>query len=456
MVSNKVILQKIARLTLPIVLLNLINMLSGFFSMNMMGRLGKEELASGALIYSLFGFIYAITFSFLIPISIFIAKEYGSHNTQNIRLIVKNGFMIATLLGINLFLICFYSTPLLKMLGQPYYVLQYAAQYFRVMALGMLPFMWLLVLNQFLIGIARPKIMLFATLLTTPINLVLAYGLIYGKWGIPFYGVAGVAYANVISIVLNLLLLMLYCYFKEDIRNCLSGVWHAKPLEYTKKLVQIGWPIAIQRGAEILGLLMLTILIGRLPNPLHALSAQQISLQYTMVIVIISFSLMQSISVLVAQSVGSQRYQEAHKFGIVAIGIGVICMLIIALIFLQAPRLLVSFYINVNDPNNHSILSLASILLVISGFTQIFDAIRNIAAGALRGLQDTKIPMLINVLGCWLIGIPLAYLLGFYLQLGVIGVVSGFAIGIVVCSIVIMFRLNHLFRSYQRVENTVS
>ncbi len=211
-----------------------------------------------------------------------------------------------------------------------------------------------------------------------------------------------------------------------------------------------------REGAEIAAFTVLTFIIGKLPNAVIALSAQQIVLQYTLFVVLISFGLAQSVGILVSQSHGKNDFDSVRINSNAAVVTGTFFMCIILLLFSLLPNQLIAFFINIHAKNNIEILKLASTLLYIAGITQIFDSIRNIAAGALRGLSDAHIPMLINVFCCWVVGIPLAYVFAFYFEWGVVGVATGFAIGIVIGALAIFARFHRLLNSQNSVHANIA
>ncbi len=240
---------KITQLAVPIILMNAVSSFGGFIAMNFMGKLGQVELAAGALIYSIYGLVFSLAFAFLLPISIFVGKEYAAKTIHNIGFIVRDGLVVATAFGMFSFIILMNLSPLLVYCGQSPVLIKITVKYFNVAIFSILPLMWSLVFNQFYFGIARPHVVLMISILNLPITIFMNYIFIFGKFGLPAYGVAGSAFASIIGAWVNLFLLIIFSLLKKEIRNFLSNVIKFGASHFILKLFNLGWPIAVQRGS---------------------------------------------------------------------------------------------------------------------------------------------------------------------------------------------------------------
>ncbi len=199
-----------------------------------------------------------------------------------------------------------------------------------------------------------------------------------------------------------------------------------------KKLYKLGWPIALQFGGEFLAYTMITIMMGWVS--VIALAAQQVLLQFTSVVVMIPTSVSQATAVLVGQAKGRQDTTQIKYQVNVSIIVVTILMVLIGLVYITIPKTLATIYLHVDNSTNESIFALTKAFFLISAVSQCFDGVRNVLAGAYRGLQETKIPMRIGIIALWVVSIPLAYIFGFVLHGGAVGLRWGFAIGVILAT----------------------
>lgn len=259
------------------------------------------------------------------------------------------------------------------------------------------------------------------------------------RLALPALGVAGFGYASVLQ-GLFYFSFTTFCLFSlPDFKKFdLLRIRFHQNWDVLRQLFKTGWPISLQITAEMVSIVVCATFVGWLGS--NALAAYQVIIQYQFLIVVPIFAVAQASGVLVGQALGAKQFAEIKKLGHASLLITVILSVIIALAFLFFPKPLSSLYLNVNDPNNQQILQLIGTLFVVLAISQLFDAVRNVLTGLLRGLFDTRFPMMIGLLGIWLIGIPLSYVLAFTLQWNVMGVMLGGACGMLMGAIVLYYR----------------
>lgn len=426
--KSKFELKSLLLLSMPLIFSNLINAATNFISMYFMSQINIHALAAGAIITSTYGLIVMVVVSILYSVSIMIGKMQGSGQHQEVGAIVTAGIAITIFFGLLFTVIMFHMTSFFDLLGQPHAISVLAGDYFKGITFGLLPGFIGIVYTQLFIGISRSKTILYLTLISVLINSVFSYLLIFGFSSIPAMGMFGGGLASSCTAWISLAITLSITLFSRDFFP--YGLFKRKSwtLRYLPILLKIGIPISIQYSVELLAFAVLTYLMGRLGA--DALSAQQIALQCSMISIMIVMAISQSSSILVSQAVGQKDVPRTIQIANSGLLLGGLFMLFIGLIYWFYPLILISLYLNVHDPAFDTVINLTKIILSISALTQIFDSVRNITAGLLRGYGDTKSSMWNGIISCWLIGIPAAVLFGFSFQLGALGIRMGILLGI--------------------------
>src|SRR5579883_264200 len=428
--------QKTVFIAMPMVATNLISALMGIISMFLVSLMGHEALAAGALISSSYSFIMMIGISFLIPVSIMIGQSRGAGNLPEIGRWVQHGFILAMLLGCVLSTIMLNMYPLLIFFRKPPEIAKIVAGYFHALSFGIFPIMLATILNQFLNGILKPKMVTLFSLISLLGNTLLGFALVKGKWFLPALGVEGVAYAIAFMSWLMLFVLFIYIARTNEFKKFQIFSLLLPSKNYFKKLLNMGWPMSVQYGVELLAFTMITYLMGTL-GPV-ALGAQQITLQCAMIPIMIVVGISQATSILVGQAFGQRNFNQIMQQFHVGLFLVVLTMLTISECYWHRPDFFISIFLDIHNPVNQSIKELSVILLSILAFTQIFDGIRNVTTSALRGLGDMRFPMMMGVLSCWVIAMPISLLC--MLKWGAVGIRIGFLIGILTGAIVLVTR----------------
>jgi MATE family multidrug resistance protein len=431
-------LKSLLVLSLPLIFSNLVNASSSLISMYLLSKLSVNALAAGAIITSTYGLIVMIVISILYSVSIMVGKMMGANQYTEIGPVVFAGCLIALAIGVPLTLVMLNMTPILELLNQPHHVSILAGNYFKGVAFGLIPSLIGAAFMQFFMGVGRTKVIFYLTVIGVIVNTILSYALIFGYQSIPVMGMFGGGLANAISAWILLVLTLIILLFTRSFSP--YKLFHKDSIgfKYVSNLLRIGFPISIQYTAEILSFSVLTYMMGLIGT--DALGAQQIALQCSTVSIMIVMAISQSGSILVSQAVGKGEIKSTSKIANSAQSLGFLFMLSIALIYWFAPTALIAVYLDINNPATSGMVSLIKNILIIAAFTQIFDGGRNIAAGLLRGFGDTKSSMWTGIISCWVIGIPFAAILGFYLDLGAIGVRLGIMLGILIGCIKLITR----------------
>ena len=412
---------KTFRVATPIVIAQLVLSISGFLGMMMLARLGHDVLAASGLLYATQMVITIIGISPLLSLSAIVAQEYGKDQRQEIGNLMQQAWLLSVIIAIIIMLLYAFVRPILLALGQNSYLVGLIVPYFHIAILGMPPLVFNMANSQFFSGIGKQKLTALVATCGVVFTIALGYVLINGKFGMPALGVAGWGIAFVAGMWFQAILFIIilsslhefktYYLFKSHLR---------KRWRHLIALLKIGWPVMLQTGGELLSFSFVVFMagwLGKLP-----LAAMQVAVQFLLLIIIPSYGITIAAGVLVARAIGAKKYLEAKRYGDSGLLLSLIILIIIAIIMNVFPHQLARLYLSANEPHYHELLHTIRILFIIIAASQFFDNIRNSLTGALRGMFDTKVPMLVGLICIWLIRMPSAYLLAFTLDKGVYGI----------------------------------
>ncbi|MFC3909019.1 MATE family efflux transporter [Legionella dresdenensis] len=439
MKPQKTITKQLLLLAFPIIFSNVISASSSLVSMYFMAKLNPASLAAGALITSTYGLVILFAVSMLYSVSVLVGQNYGAGNHKAIGRVVYSGLLIAAIAGLLLIGVLLNIQPILEFLHQPPEVSQLAGDYFRGITYGLIPSLMGAVYTQFFMGISKSKIMLNITILGLILNTVLSYAFIFGFSDYPGMGIYGAGLATSVTAFVLLAVIIIYLQFSNQYKAFALFQTSSMQLHYFKLLLKIGLPISIQYSLELLAFSAITYLIGTLGAT--ALAAQQISLQCSMLPLMVVMGISQSATILISQYSAMSQPDTLVKIAHTSIRLVAITMLLISGIYWLFPTWLISFYLNINDGSLAATIALAKSLLFLAAFTQLFDAIRNVAAGILRGYGDSQSSMWTGLISCWVIGLPISLILGFTEQLGAWGLRAGMFCGIAVGCLLLLRRI---------------
>lgn len=439
--------KRIFSLALPMAGSQLINVASGFLCMAMLAQLGHDVLAASALIFSTQISIMVSGMAILFSLSVLVGHAYGGKEYAKIGNYVQQGWTLSILISIPIMILFWNINTLLLFFGQSPQIAEIVKTYFHAYMWGVIPGFLACCNQQFGYGIQRKMLMVLSSVLSIIVLLMTAYAFIFGKLNFPALGVAGLGYAIAIQYTAFFLFTTVYFYLDENFSKFELFKYRVhQHWNHLVEMFQIGWPICVQVGGEMLSFFVSGIMIGWLGTT--ALASFQIVNQYYFLIVIPVFTLAQASGILVGHARGAEQYHEIKKLSHASIAIALLICVFVAATFLLFPTALASFYINVNDPANEPTLHLTILIFAILAFSQIFDNLRNTLVGLLRGLFDTRFPMYMSLVTIWLVGMPLSYLLAFPFHFGVGGFVMGGLLGMLSGVMVMLYRWHKISKKF--------
>jgi multidrug resistance protein, MATE family len=441
-------LKACTKLAIPLAAAQLTDSATGFVDTVMMGWLGSDTLAAGALGAISFNYLLWICASILSAVSPLAAQAYGAGQIKTVRQIFHQGLWLILGLGISATILLSTSEHWLTYFIQDSQTITASGAYLKAIAWGFLPAIGFSMLKGFVCALDHPRPVTLIVIGGILINSLGNYVLMFGKLGLPALGLAGIGWSSTLALWSMFATLLLYLTWHPKLKHyqLWSNLsWHPTHL---KELLQVGLPIgglmAVEAGISAIG----AFLAGQLGNT--PLAAHQIAYQTAG---IMTYQVASGISIAttirVGQTMGQNNLPGMRLAGLVGITLAGIVMSGFSLAFWLLPNQIISLYLDLNQPNALKVADLARALLALTAIFQIIDGIQVAAAGALRGLKDTQIPMWIGLTAHWCIGLPISYILGMRLGLGVVGLWLGVAAGLSIAAVVLTWRFFHLSESTQ-------
>ena len=435
------------RLSYPIILGMLGHTVVGIVDNIMVGKLGPTELAAVSLGNSFVFIAMSLGIGFSTAITPLAAEADGKQNIEEGRIAFHHGLYLCTILGIALFAIIFLAKPLIGFMGQPENVVEMAKPYLDIVAFSLIPLIIFQAYKQFADGMSETKYSMWATILGNIVNVILNYFFIYGIWFFPELGIVGAAIGTIVSRFVMLGYMHYMMKKKEKFKPFFHGFDFKKiKKEVNLKIIRLGAPSAMQMFFEV-GLFTGAILLsGKLGTTTQA--ANQIALSLASLTFMFAMGLSVAAMIRVANQKGMEDYNKlrivARSIFLLAILLEIVFALIFVLFHEYLPILFVDMH-NLDDlSKNTEVVIIASQLLLVAAVFQISDGIQVVVLGALRGLQDVKIPMYIAFLSYWVIGFPISIYFGLFTELKAIGIWIGLLAGLTAAAIFLYLRFNYL------------
>jgi MATE family multidrug resistance protein len=352
---------------------------------------------------------------------------------------VRQGLWSAATIAVPIWLVAWNGEAILVALGQEAALAQAAGDYIRALMWSLLPFLFYLVLRSFLAALERPGWALVIGLLAVPVNLAIAWPLMFGTLGMPRLGLVGAGIATTLSSTFMCLGLALVISFDRTLRryHLFGRFWRADWARY-RALWRIGLPIGLTLAFEVTIFNAAALLMGRIGA--NELAAHAIALQIASLSFMVPMGMGQAVTVRVGRAYGAQDPDGVTRAGWTAFALGTGFMAFAALLMVAAPRALVGFFLDLGDPANAPVIGFAISFLMLAALFQLVDGAQAVGAGMLRGLQDTRVPMIYAGIGYWGIGLPVGVALGFGTELRGIGIWIGLALGLAVVALLMLRR----------------
>jgi MATE family multidrug resistance protein len=428
-------------LATPLALANLLQMLTYAIDVMFIARLGEVELAASALAVSLFGLVLWALASLCGAVAPLIAESIGSGNPSPhpVRRSVRMALWLAVLSGLGGMGICLLLDPIMRVSGQQPGIIALANDYNLVIVFSLIPMLLASVLRNFVSALGRPIFATAITALGIGVNALGNYAFIFGKFGAPALGLTGAAIATIITALFSLGAYIIAIRIDPALHRYRIFVRVFAPdWQRFALLLKIGVPIALTVTAEAGIFGAAAFMMGNFGAA--QLAGHTVALQLAALAFQVPFGVGQAAAIRVGYFYGARDRQGIARAGWVALAIGTGFMALTASTMVLAPELLLSIYVDPADMANAALVGFALQYLLLAAIFQLADGVQAVAAGALRGLQDTAVPMWIAIFSYWVPGIGLAVGLGFFTTLEGTGVWIGLATGLFFAAVLLIRR----------------
>ncbi|MAZ50793.1 MAG: MATE family efflux transporter [Flavobacteriaceae bacterium] len=435
------------KLASPVMLGMVGHIMVSFADNIMVGQLGAKELAAVSLGNSFFFIAMSLGVGFATAITPLVAEADSSKNIQGVKNSLKHGLILCTFISLALLVGIFVSLPLMEKMNQPQDVVLLAMPYLKIIAISLVPLVIFEGLKRFSDGLSKTKYPMYAAVFSNGINIVLNYLLIFGMLGFPKLGIVGAGIGTLISRVLMVLFILIIFFKKEKIRIYFSNLnFKITEKAVFKKIFDIGIPSALQMLFEV-GIFTAAIWLSGTLGKIYQ-AANQIAFNLSAITFMVGVGLGVAAMIRVGNQKGLSDFLSLRRIAISVFMLTILIEIVFAVIFLVYNEWLPTIYLETNNPEklveNTEVILIASKLLVIVALFQIFDGLQVAILGALRGMQDVKIPTLIAFISYWVIGFPLCYYLGLYTPLKSTGIWIGLLVGLASASLLLYLRFNYL------------
>jgi MATE family multidrug resistance protein len=429
------------RLASPLVLTNLTQAAIQATDVVLLGWLGPQSLAAGALGSNIYVAFLIFGMGLVTAASPLMSRQIGAmpHSVRDVRRTVRQTMWATVTIAVPVLVLLWHAQTLLILLGQDPTLSARAAQFVRAVEWGFIPALFYLALRGYVAALERPVWSLVIGIAGVIFNAALNYGLIFGKLGLPALGLVGAGIGSTITQTMMFIgLAIVVSTHKRFRRYRLFGrFWRADWPRYAA-IWRLGAPIAMTLGLEITIFNAAVFLMGLVGTA--ALAAHAVAIQIASLTFMVPLGLSQAATVRVGLALGRRDRAGIARAGWTAWAMGVGFMTLAACLLWAIPRPIVGLFLDTGNPADADVVQLAVAFLGIAALFQIFDGAQAVGAGMLRGLHDAKIPMLFAAFGYWVVGLGVALWLGFHLAWGGVGIWIGLASGLAVVALLMLLR----------------
>ncbi|GGD02366.1 MATE family efflux transporter [Aureimonas glaciei] len=429
------------RLGLPLAGVQLAQMSINVTDTVMIGWLGPKPLAAAVLATQAFFLFWMFGSGFAQAVMPVAAHAAGRGDVRGVRRSVRMGLWVILAYGALAMVPLWNLEAILLALGQDAEVAALAGAFTHVLQWSMFPALVIAGLRSYLSVLDRAHIVLGVTLFGALVNALGDYALIFGHFGLPALGMQGAAVASVVTNLAMCAILFAYTALSPQLKPYELYVRFWRPdWPAFFDVLRLGWPISTTIIAEVGLFAAASIMMGWLGA--IALAAHGIALQLASIAFMVPLGLSNAATVRVGRAHGAQDWRGLGRAAHTGLALAVAIAVLGALLFFVAPTGLIGLYLDGRDPDAAAVLAIGVPLLAVAAAFQVFDAVQVMAAGLLRGIRDTRVPMLMAVFSYWAVGMPVAYVLGFVFDFGGPGVWAGLASGLFLAALLMTQRFH--------------
>jgi MATE family multidrug resistance protein len=403
----------------------------------MLGWYSVEALAAEVLGGTLFFVLFIMGSGFAWAVMPMVASAASSGEAAQVRRVTRMGLWASAFFGLLTLPAMLGARAVFGWLGQAPDTSALAADYLGIAGWAILPALMVMVLKSCLAALERTAVVLWVTLAAAALNIVINYALIFGNFGMPEMGVRGAALASLVVNLAAMAALVAHVIRTMPEHAIFRRLWRPD-WEALGRVFRLGWPIGLTNLAEMGLFAAASVMMGWLGT--LPLAAHGIALQVTSVVFMVHLGLSNVATVRAGQAQGRGDIEGLRDGARVALALSGTVALLTVIVFLAVPEVLIGLFLSPDDPDRAAVIAIGVTLLAAAALFQVLDAAQVMALGLLRGVQDTRVPMLIAALSYWAVGVPVSYLLGLVLGLGGPGIWLGLAAGLALAGVFMLAR----------------
>ena len=405
----------------------------------MLGWYSVEALAALVLGATLFFTLFILGSGFAQAVMPMVAHAVASGNEAEVRRSARMGLWLSIVFGVAVMPVMWWSAALLVAIGQKPEVAALAQDFLRIGGAGMIPALFVMVLKSYLAALHRTQVVLWVTIAGVVVNVAIGWVLIFGHFGAPELGVRGAAIASLVTQIGTAAALLAYASRSGPIRhyNLLQRFWRSDP-GALRQVWRLGWPIGLTGLAESGLFSAASVMMGWIGT--RELAAHGIAMEVAALTFMVHLGLSNAATVQAGRALGRGDGEALAEGAATAISLSALFGVLAVVVLLSLPEQLIGLFLSDNDPGRADLIRIGSGLLAMAALFQFFDAGQVMALGLLRGVQDTRVPMVIAAVSYWMIGIPASYVIGILYGYGGTGIWTGLVIGLVCASGLLMLR----------------
>lgn len=424
------------KIVFPILITQVAIYLISFFDILMSSNYGTADLAGVSIGSSIWMPIYTGLSGILLSITPIVAQYVGAKKSYLAKKAVQQGFYVAIVLAIIIFVIMLMAIePILSVLSLEDEVHRIAKGYLIALSFGLIPLFLYQVLRCFIDALGKTRVTMIITLLTTPINIILNYLFIFGKFGFPELGGVGAGIASAITYWLIFFIALAIVAKRTPFAEfSLLCKWPKVNFAEWKEILRIGVPIGIAIFVETSIFAVVTMMMSNYST--EVIGAHQIAMNFTSLLYMVPMSMAMGATIVVGFEVGAGRMADAKTYSYLSVIITIAFSFISATILLTCREWIVGIY--TSDP---LVIEMAIQFMVFAAIFQLSDAIQAPVQGSLRGYKDVTVTFIMAIISYWIIGLPVGYSIAAWTDFGPFGYWIGLVTGLTAGAITLSVRL---------------
>jgi MATE family multidrug resistance protein len=428
-------LSETLKLALPIIVAQIGNVLMGATNSYMIAEIDTSSLAAGGVANSIYIVFIVLGIGILSTVAPMVATAAGANNKERVGILFRTSIEVAFLTTLVLTAGMFIVAENFHYFKQTPEITSIAKVYLEILSLSSFPYLMFIAAKQFADGLSHTKPSVYITIIGVSVNVLFNWLLIWGNLGFPAWGIVGSGIATFIARLVMAGLMFGYIHTNKNISMYLPDFsQNFKTSGYIKKIYKIGIPAGMQLFFEIGAFTACALIVGQIGTKQAA--AHQIAMTFAAISTMISTGISYAGAIRVAQFLGKEQFDKIRKAGIAAMLLTCIVMSICGIFFIIFRTNLAEVF----GKNDQELITIAGSVMLIAGLFQLSDGLQVTSLGILRGVHDVNIPTVITLISYWVIGLPIGYVLGITMDLGVDGVWIGLLVGLSASALMLIVR----------------